>query len=129
MTGGSLAQAKRRSSASSTEAMNPVQINGQSLMLIVPEPNQEELLAEIPRKRTMGLTLGQKAKQVIEPVINNRELILKASQKYNKGSTSKLRNAIPFEMPKSINGAALAKVVILIHSAMKPLMDKMQYTS
>ena len=62
MAGGSLAQAKHRSSASSTEAMNPVQINGQSLMLIVPEPNQEELLAEIPQKAYNGIDSWSESK-------------------------------------------------------------------
>ena len=110
MIGGSLAQAKRRSSNNSSTSMtNSIEINGQSLMIVIPEPDQEELLVEIARKRTLGLTIGQKVQQVIMPVVNNRDPILNSAQKLpdSTGLVSKLREAIPFELPKTMNGPNL----------------------
>ena len=63
-------------------------------------------------------------------MIDNRDLIIKAAQKHPEGSLeAKIREAIPFEVPKTVNGPNLGAMVVAIHTAMNPLMTKMRYPS
>ena len=130
MAGGSVAQAKRRSSSTTSDNGNLVDVNGHQLSIKSPEPTHDEIKGELARKRCLNLTLKEKGKRVLEPAINNRNLIVDAAKKtagVDEEVISKIEKAIPVEIPKSLSGTLFSTLVMGIHNAMKPLVDKMTY--
>ena len=58
MTGGSVAQAKRRSSTAANGDL--VDVHGPQLSIVSPEPTQDDIKGELARKRCLNLTLKDK---------------------------------------------------------------------
>jgi hypothetical protein len=72
--GGSVNQAKRRSAAAVEPELNAG--NRNMIEIVTPEPNREELLSELARKRCMGMLISQKIANILQPIVNNRDTII-----------------------------------------------------
>lgn len=132
MAGGSLAQAKRRSSSDtdSSRARNVITINGMSLELNAVEPTQQELLVEIAKKRTVNKTIPQKLKDIADPIVKERALIITtANGQVNESVATKLEDSTPGTTPKTLSGSALAACLLAMHSAFELCIDKQQRPS
>lgn len=102
---GSLAQTKRRSAIGDEESApaDTININGMTLQLHVPEPNQDDPLAEIAKKQTMGLTPRQKLKQILDPIIQKRTVIIDIAEIQSTATIAAMvADAIPTVTPKTI---------------------------
>jgi hypothetical protein len=131
MTGGSLNQAKCRSTdavSSTSDGTNMVLTLGDGTMISceAPEPNQEELLAEIAKRHTCNLTIPpQKTKRLIEPAEEEQKTLIDiAKQQTSDAIANKIAAAIPAEIPKTVmNGDKLSKRVFEINTALKAYVD------
>jgi hypothetical protein len=79
--GGSDAQAKRCSMgvSDSMEARGPTKTldAGEiTLELIAPKPNHEQLVARLGKKGVLNTKLDEKIKQLIVPIVNDRQVII-----------------------------------------------------
>lgn len=132
MAGGIAAQAKRRSGSSdgnngtSNESAS-VHVEGASSQIAPPEPNQEELLSELAKKRTLGLTMPQKTQQVIKPIVEGRASVIEAAKNQSTPNLAlKLSGVILLVTPKTLSGDTLAKLLLDMHSALKCVADNVR---
>ena len=132
MMGGSINQAKRRSASIDTDSSatsvdgNVVNIHGNKLELATQYPNQEDLLAELAKKRTMNMTISQKIKNILTIPIENRPALIEQAKKAGNNSTElvrKLESSIPIDVPTSLTGPQIANNILQMHSSIKALID------
>lgn len=99
---------------------NPIHVTGTSLELLAPEPNREEPLNELAKKRTLGLTLPQKIQEVIKPIVEARDTIPEAVHNQSNEETAlKLSGSVPAVTPKCMNGPAMVQLTLDLHSTLK----------
>lgn len=132
---GSLRQAKRRSN-DATDKTQPsskadtMLFDGNQLQLLTPEPDQEQLLSELARKRTLNKTIPQKINSLLKPIIEERDFILNRAKSLpiidaSKATNiaTKLEKAIPSDLPKTQSGPQQSKNILAIHTAMKQYVE------
>jgi hypothetical protein len=123
MAGGAVNQAKRRSNDAETaqEEASIINVGGNPIELDSATPNQDQLLHELARKRTLGMTLPEKLTKIIGPAVTGRKEILSIVKAQTRSDpiTSKIANAIPNEIPKTMAGPQIALKILEIHTALK----------
>ena len=76
---GAKRQAERRSASGDGSTDEIVNVAGDatgSIGLIAPEPDQEEFVAMIAKKRTLNMKLKEKFDTLLKPVVEGREMLL-----------------------------------------------------
>ena len=108
MAGGSVAQAKRRSSTGGNNN-SVLEIGTASFQLVEKEPTREEILMELVKKRCLNINNPEKLKTIIIPIINERKAIMQSVTACGNDALAQAMDAaIPKETPKTISGSNLA---------------------
>jgi phosphomannomutase len=74
-------------------------------------PNQDKLLAELSRKRTLGIVNSVKQKQLIQPVVDDHDLSISTVKTgTNATIAEKVAEAIPKDLPRNtMSGQEIAE--------------------
>ena len=91
------------------------------------KPSRDELVNELAKKRTLGMTIPQKIKECILPFVTQRNEMIKKIQQLQSSCTSKLvadvKKAIPLKIKSQHTGIKIGRMILEIHSAIKNYME------
>jgi hypothetical protein len=103
MSGGSHQQAVRRSTTDASTGPegegNILHVGGNAFELVTIEPNREQIIGELARKRVLNMLLPKNIKELIEPAVKDRALIVETIKMQSTAAMAeKVAESIPTDI-------------------------------